>query len=159
MYCRGCHYELRGLPAGECPECAARFDPDDPATFDAAGVDAAARVLVRLQFVSAALMLASPVLGHVMLLVARVSLGRWPSRSGADDPRTIAGLGVLYWVTTVALVFAPLGAAGTVALPIIAAATRRGVVFWRLVLIGLVGWAGFAVMLVDPAGTAAWIGD
>lgn len=31
--CRGCTYDLQGLPAGVCPECGRAFDPADPATF------------------------------------------------------------------------------------------------------------------------------
>jgi hypothetical protein len=31
--CRGCTYDLLGLPAGVCPECGRAFDPADPSTF------------------------------------------------------------------------------------------------------------------------------
>jgi hypothetical protein len=34
VYCRSCNYRLDGLPAGKCPECAATFDPADPASYE-----------------------------------------------------------------------------------------------------------------------------
>ena len=33
MYCRGCDYDLRGLPEPRCPECGRPFDPASPKTF------------------------------------------------------------------------------------------------------------------------------
>lgn len=36
MFCRGCGYDLHGLPASRCPECGAGFDPADAATFGSA---------------------------------------------------------------------------------------------------------------------------
>lgn len=33
VYCKQCRYNLKGLPAGECPECGRAFDPADSATF------------------------------------------------------------------------------------------------------------------------------
>ena len=29
LYCRGCGYDLKYLPPGRCPECGARFHPED----------------------------------------------------------------------------------------------------------------------------------
>jgi len=42
-YCRGCHYNLRGLSAARCPECGRVFDPAVPGSYDLspAGVRAA----------------------------------------------------------------------------------------------------------------------
>jgi len=33
VYCHSCDYNLAGLAAGRCPECARAFDPADPATY------------------------------------------------------------------------------------------------------------------------------
>lgn len=33
MYCRCCHYDLRGQDVARCSECGRDFDPTDPATF------------------------------------------------------------------------------------------------------------------------------
>lgn len=33
MFCRSCHYDLRGQEIGRCSECGSGFDPADPATF------------------------------------------------------------------------------------------------------------------------------
>jgi hypothetical protein len=34
MFCRKCHYDLRGLGRGtRCPECGTEYHPDDPTTF------------------------------------------------------------------------------------------------------------------------------
>lgn len=30
MFCRKCHYDLRRLESGRCPECGRPFDPQDP---------------------------------------------------------------------------------------------------------------------------------
>lgn len=90
MYCLGCRYWLAGLSAGKCPECGRDFDPGNPSSFSASP----RRSIGYVWWL--ALMAAWPVLAdgmvYVCFLIARLSLGRWPSRGGMDDPKTIAGL-------------------------------------------------------------------
>lgn len=54
--------------------------------------------------VRALLILQGPILValfYLMWLSARVSLGRWPSMGGMDDPKGIAGTSILYWTICV----------------------------------------------------------
>lgn len=160
MYCRSCHYDLRTLPAGCCPECAAAFDPADVATWSVHPFARGDRAFVLVQVTAAAMMLWFPLLVHVMLVAARLSLGRWPNRMGGDDPKDVAGLGALYALAVLSmLALTPVGAATTLITPCLAAATGRWRVIWKLVLIGLFGWASLGVMRWDPAQAVVWFFD
>lgn len=159
MYCRSCHYDLRSLPAGRCPECATAFDPADPATFDAGPVVRGNGTLVRIQLTGAALMLVFPVLVHISLIAARLSLGRWPQRWGADDPKGVPGIGGLLALATLGLFLFPVGAVVTLITPCVAVATRKGGAFWKLIAIGLIGWMSLVLARLDPAEAMVWFFD
>jgi hypothetical protein len=44
IFCRKCDYNLRGLPAGRCPECGHEFNPAHAETFRRVGSEGAERV-------------------------------------------------------------------------------------------------------------------
>lgn len=161
MYCLGCSYELRGLEGRVCPECGRGFDPGDRATFRPherqLGVE---RCLEGALIGVSASMLLANVGVHVMLIAARVSLGRWPHRGGADDPKGIAGIGVLYVLIAILLNAAIFAVFPAVTLAIALAVHRAWGRLKRSVLLGLVLWlSGFALWWWDPAQAWYWYHD
>ena len=161
MYCQSCRYELANLEQPVCPECGRAFDQADPRTFDARpGAKRLARLLERVVLATASIPLLANAVAYTALLAARWSLGRWPNRRGADDPKDIAAA---YWLTIVALLLvvgslpALIGYAGCA---IRLCVLRPSV---RSVLIGLAGaalWAGgFVLARWDGADVWMWILD
>lgn len=155
MNCLGCGYELEGLPAGPCPECGRAFDPADERTYTLPRWEAPPRGLLALSVAA----LASPVLLHlllhVMLLVARVQLGRWPHTHGLDGPSSMGGVVRLVWSAAILALFAapmvmPLGFLGLAA---VWAADRWRGLLGAVVVLTL--WA--ALWLIgDPLGVWIW---
>src|SRR5262245_60167127 len=91
MHCFGCGYELRGLPAGACPECGRAFNPSDPQTFgDAPPRWNPARVIVVWSQRAFYVAVASPwmvfVFSNLALILARLERGHWPNRMGGQPP-------------------------------------------------------------------------
>src|SRR5262245_52788825 len=112
MFCRACGYELRGLGAGACPECGRGFDPADTASF--LGDEELKRQRRRRAWIGWAATIGAswPLVLfawlHLMLVVARLVLGRWPHRTGRDDPKFIEIVGEMHAVGILAMLALPL---------------------------------------------------
>lgn len=161
MYCLTCRYELADLEQPVCPECGHAFDPADPRTFDVRpNAQRLGRLLERLILATASIPLLANAFAYTALIAARWSLGRWPNRLGAEDPKDIVGA---YWLTIVAMLLfvgslpALIGYAGCA---IRMCVLRPGA---RSMLIGLAGaalWAaGFMLARWDGADVWMWIMD
>lgn len=174
MYCLGCAYELVGLDEGRCPECGRAFNADDDGTFRTAEHMKRALQVRQMKFGLIALALV-PWMAHafalVALIVARFSLGRWPHRGGADDPKGIAGielpgeiafflLAVSLWVTAL---LPALFVGLMLSLVIMKCQTRTrllGGVPWGVCLWAGGLWVcGLALMYWDPAQAWYWLFD
>jgi hypothetical protein len=158
MECLTCRYDLSGVPAGPCPECGQKFDPRDRATY---GPILSRRLPRRWLFWVCPIAAAAPLWVHawlhLMLIVARLELGRWPHRGGADDPSCIPWVNAMHalgWLGILASpVLIPLGVAG-LAFLFVYEPVRA------LVLAGIVGlcWAA-TFLLGDPAQVWVWFMD
>ena len=172
MNCLDCEYDLRGLPAGSCPECGRAFDPLDPSSFRP-GNSRSPRLPMHLALLIVIASSLVPVLhvvsGHLALVAARLSLGHWPHRFGRDDPKYIGGgvgfLHSVWMILTVLLIPA------IVAWLVFAAAAmfpRRDVdgeselsLFRKpIVAITFFTWiAAIPIIFLDPAKVGVWMFD
>jgi len=161
MYCRACGYKLVGLPAGPCPECAAPFDPAVPASFRATE-----RPLWPRWFAAACVLVCTGPLAHIALIHlalvgARITLGRWPNRMGADDPHDLTGLGfVLYCIAMFSIVLMP-ASLGAGVIGLVAALRSRNTALGPLIFVTLLAsWFLTMLMaLLDPAQAIVWFRD
>jgi hypothetical protein len=163
--CLNCGYKLDGLNAGACPECAFPFDPGDPRTYTSGPWPQRARRWWRIALVAGSgWLLGMVLLINGLLVVARVVLGRWPARYGADDPKGIPIVGVLHdGILLLGLLFpvaviASLGALVTAPHPVL------GPRPWRRAAIAIAGsaglWtAGYVLARLDPAHAGVWFMD
>lgn len=164
MYCIGCQYELRGLEAGPCPECGLVFDPSDPSSYSlVAGYmpnEDRVRWIERLLIASGAVPVIANVFGYVSLLIARVSLGRWPYRGGRDDPSDVPGVGLtgLIAILLAIMIFPALLAVIVFALSLVShRALERAA---RGAVLALVLWiVGYVLIRTDPAEVWSWLWD
>ena len=74
MYCRKCHYSLRGLENPSCPECGHPYDPDDPGTYDA---EPTTRLRQGLRLFALALVLGWAIIALGMYIAGSLALGDW----------------------------------------------------------------------------------
>lgn len=152
--CRKCRYDLAGLGAGPCPECAEPFDPRDPATFTDG------RLPVWTVW-SAALLAGLPwahiLAVYVAFLAARIELGWWPQ--WMDDARRVPG-GLLYFLAQATLRLAAL--AVPVAAVFVLACIVRGLLTRRrrpllFAFVVCAAWgAAIALVRSDPCGASNW---
>lgn len=157
MHCLACRYALTGLSVPRCPECGRAFDPRDPSTY---AVDETQR-RPRWPAVLAIAGLAWPVLVHgwlyATLVAGRLVLGRWPSPSGADDPKYIPVVASMHLVALLAVMFTPLAMiGGFYGLGVVALRN------WRAGLgCGAAVWVAYmgAGVLGDPAKVWVWFWD
>jgi rRNA maturation protein Nop10 len=164
MYCFGCGYELTALVEERCPECGRAFDASDPSTFassiNMAGRDRRAK-RIEIGLIAVALVpLIANAFAYTALMIARISMGRWPYRYGRDDPSDIAGAG-LFGLCAILLVIATLPALIAGLLFAITLMTHEA--WTRLVRSGILGGAlwsfGFALTRWDPAEVWIWLWD
>lgn len=160
MKCGKCEYDLSGISdLVRCPECGTT-------DWAAEQRDTTWRWL---KWVSLAAMLtpvAAIVLVHIMLVVARLQLGRWPGRHGADDPKSIPFVNDLHTLTSL-VVFPGLA----FALPLSTCITFSSLVSatWpvrlshpRIVAAGatVAAWmACYIFVRLDPAQAFVWFRD
>ena len=86
--CLACGYDLRGLPAGACPECGLAFDPADQAREESAAARRAAWPWVGFPTLIA---FALPLLTvHAYAVATALQYGAWPS--GFDQGTTVMQL-------------------------------------------------------------------
>lgn len=157
--CAKCDYDLSGLEEPiRCPECGARDRRPAP---DAAWW----RRLERAGLIAALFPLLLPVVLHVMLLLARMELGRWPHRFGRDDPKFIPVVGQLHSLVIILTLLLPIALlVGVVFIPglYVRAMIQRTSYGppTRAFLLSLVAW-GLLVVLVrfDPADVIVWFLD
>jgi hypothetical protein len=172
MRCLQCEYDLRGLPAGSCPECGSAFDPRDPSSFWSANSPGArlAKSIPPLVVITSAMVPVLHVLaGHLALVVARLSLGHWPDRNGKDDPKyinfAVDFLHSIWMLLTVLLLPAMLAWLVCVAATMFPrdAHEETSMLFILrkpIVLLTLLAWLAAApIILVDPASIAGWMFD
>lgn len=99
-----------------------------------------------------------------MLVVARLELGRWPIRSGADDPKGIPIVSGMMTVGAILLLALPALALATLMLLLLLAARRakgpRIGSVWIPAGLAIAGWfAGFTLLRLDPAQALYWFMD
>ena len=94
---------------------------------------------------------------HALLLVARLELGRWPHRMGADDPKGIPLVSTLCIPAWTAMYLSPLlfGASLIILLRIALFNGRLAVALLPLVPAGLV----LPFLIGDPARAWVWFMD
>lgn len=157
--CTRCHYDLRDLPAGPCPECGRDFDPADERTY-ITGPDArAARWLNRACLTVTMLPLFCWLMMQVTWLLAMLSLGHRP-RPSIDDPKDIAAITPFYWATLILLILMPLAIGGLLVLPLSALSQHR----WRRMALpmcvgGLSIVLGVTLLRWDPFDVSVWFMD
>jgi hypothetical protein len=100
------------------------------------------------------------VFGFLALLIARVSLGRWPHRGGMDDPKNVPGVDPV-GIIALLLVIASLPAFVMGIIFLIGLMTHQA---WQRAMkagaIALVLWVtGFILARWDPAGVWMWLFD
>jgi hypothetical protein len=164
MYCLDCAYNLIGLDAHRCPECGLVYDPYDPESFDVTpghhARDRASRWLEWMLIASGAVPLVANVFGMLSLLIARVTLGRWPMRGGADDPSSVPGIGL---IGVIGIVLVLLMFPSMVGACMFAGALLMRQAFERAArggAIALVLWVcGAALVIRDPAEVWMWLFD
>jgi hypothetical protein len=160
MLCRRCTYDLRGLPAGACPECGRHFDPADPATYtDRATADSWTRhVEVFHAIVLGASILHLP-MQYATLLAARLALGRWPGPDEWHNPLLHARLDGLMMLTHLSLL-GVLCAPAVLAAPLSALVLRRWGSLWRTVGLTVLLWGPtWAISKWDPMRIGVWLYD
>lgn len=159
MRCAACGYELRGLKNCICPECGREFDPAQLAAEEAAGHAGPDRVTLVAYFVSASWPLLLLGWLHLMLLMARLVLGRWPHRYGLDDPKHVAVVGEMHMCGCLSLMLLPIMFIVMVAswvrlaysAPLLAAV---------LAPLAVGSWVAFVVWpLMDPGEVWVWFWD
>ncbi|MFG0284625.1 MAG: hypothetical protein ACF8R7_09410 [Phycisphaerales bacterium JB039] len=164
MYCLGCEYELAGLEGGCCPECGRAFDAGDSRTFSRERHsqlrDRRARPCEIALIAAATTPLVANLMAHAALVAARVSLGRWPHRFGADDPKGVAGIGLFYGLAMLALLASPVAALVGLLMAALLVVDRAWVRLLRGGLIAACLW-GFGILLTqgDPAQVWVWLFD
>lgn len=169
MYCRTCDYALQGLPAaalqqpGLCPECGARFDPADPATYDNTPQGTRFPLSLRvLRWVAAATPASGAAWCLLTLAVARIQLGRWPHRYGADDPKYIPLVSDMMVVGCTWFLWVPLSGVLVVTLALTDLGSRRAGdprPLRRSAAIIALWCAGFLLLVADPGTTLVWFAD
>lgn len=172
MRCLGCEYDLRGLSSGCCPECGQLFNPADPATYrsEAFFGSRVPKPLALVFAVASAFVPALEILtGHLALVIARLALGRWPDRMGADDPKYINSavgfLNSLWMLLTVMLLpslLAWIVFSVVVMMPIRddESASRLIVLRKPIILLTFCVWlAAMTIIMIDPARVGVWMLD
>jgi hypothetical protein len=161
MHCLGCDYDLGGVAAGACPECARLFDPADAETWS--GSPAWRRKLGwRVAGVAAVLMCPGPLWAAAGLGVeywlAWSVLGHRP-RPSIDDPKTINSmLSSLHDLVALLLLFSPAASLGAIALAGLFLGLRGVRARW----VGLIVFAGaawplsFLLSLLYPGDAITW---
>lgn len=159
VFCKRCQYDLAGLAAGPCPECEQPFDPSDAATFDRIPHGEGVRQSLTKVWIAAAIWpWVVNALAHVLLLVARLELGRWPHRFGMDDPKSIPWVRLLVYPLTLTFLF--LWPSGVVLCLCSCLVRGRWQRVASLVLISWTIWlTGYIMMNLDPAQVWVWIMD
>lgn len=99
-----------------------------------------------------------------MLAVARLELGRWPIRSGADDPKGIPIVSGMMTMGAILLMALPAAALATLTLLVLLAVRRmkgpRVGAVWIPAGLAIAAWiAGFTLLRLDPAQALYWFMD
>lgn len=155
--CPCCGYQV-GTTASVCPECGTpreRFAAMQRSRRRHAWLRGIALLLAAWPLFLQATLLA-------LLCLARLQLGRWPNRVGADDPKGIPVVGVLVW--PVLMMIVALIPAGMISLGLLGYLTmRRGEAGPGIARVWLVAAAlaalGFALLILDPARAGEWLLD
>jgi len=164
MYCLACTYHLQSLSSHVCPECGRPFDPDDPASYARSRFQVNdERRARRLEICTIGLSLI-PLIANgfalFALVLARLSLGRWPHRTGGDDPYGIDGL----WVFDDLPLYILTLAFPTALLALVLCCFIAGHRAWRRLGrgfgLGVTLWlCGAGLFIWDPSGAWSWLSD
>lgn len=164
MRCPSCRYELAGCPRREaggrelvtCPECGRNVDPAECETER----DYSGPALGVVAFVLSAAPLAAHAMGYVILVAARLELGRWPRRTGLDDPTELDSVWPLMIVSFFLILMAGAGPVMWPALLLGMGLARDWVWLRRALVAPVVIWCiGVLLMRWDPAEVWVWLMD
>jgi len=164
MYCLGCFYELAGLAEGRCPECGRPFSPDDEDSYgEDWNPDDLQRWVRRVQIVlvtTGFVPVLANIVAHLTLVLARFSLGYWPSRMGQDDPEGIAGVGTLSLIAALLLVLSfPAILTGLAMCGVLVLLKEWGRLLRGGLLAACLWTCGYLLMQWDPVWAWSWIFD
>lgn len=101
MFCRECHYDLRGQEEPRCPECGSHFDPRDGATY-LRRPPTHLQSLLQIKWIRTCSLL----LGVAVLYVTLVFLfvpGMYCSQCGSPSPRMLSSMSLRSIVTAQAI--------------------------------------------------------
>lgn len=111
-------------------------------------------------FVCGCLPLLANVFGFAALLIARLSLGRWPHRGGMDDPSYINGVSPFAFLSLAFVILSWLSLIAALILMgfLEAHVSRKRIIRDAVITLGL--WAiGTSLIQSDPAQVFVWLWD
>lgn len=158
MHCPACNYDLAGLPAGRCPECARPFDPAFPPHAEQRRF-----ALGRRRGIVSLLLAPSILYAYAVIiscyLVAWIEFGHRPQPSLNEAEGAVTT--VFRLLAVLSMCAAPFLAIGAVVCAIDAAILQRRYLRWSLVALLAIAAvpATVALIRIDPGGIIGWFAD
>lgn len=103
--------------------------------------------------------MAFPVGVHLLLVLARVTLGRWPIRGGAHDPKSLPIVEWFFLPVALSPLLVPIGALIFITALVLAIRDRSLRELIAAALLVLLSIAVWAVAIRDPALALYWFFD
>lgn len=159
MKCGKCEYDLSGISnLVRCPECGTTDWTPRP-------LDQSWRWLKWVSLAATLTPVASILLVHIMLVAARLQLGRWPGRYGADDPKSIPFVSDLHTLTSFVIFLGiPLAISLSMCIPLSGAIWAKSIRLPRSRLdaakMSMAVWTACYIFIrLDPAEAFVWFMD